>query len=201
MPGCAPAPLCPCRRAPGGGLCGGTDGRTVRPQRTGGQGGLRVAGGPLTPPPGRPPCGRALGRRECPERPLHEGRAGGGREAGRGRHYRCWPAAGWSAFALPTTSPSSWRTWPAGIPTSWGRDRRQRESRAGGPQRQGEQPGAPPRGGKAWREPRSSGWPGAQGRGVAGPRSGRRAPGRQTSPFRPRAPLRVSGTLTEEPPS
>lgn len=49
--------------------------------------------------------------------------------------------------------------------------------------------------------PQSSGWSGAQGHGMAGPRSGHRAPGRQTSTFRPRPPLRVSGTLTEKPPS
>lgn len=47
-----------------------------------------MAGGPLTPPPGRPPCGRALGRRECPERPLHEGP--GGRRQG-----------GWAGAPLP----------------------------------------------------------------------------------------------------
>lgn len=36
--------------------------------------------------------------------------------------YRCWPAVGWSASALLTASPSSWLTWLAGIPTSWGQD-------------------------------------------------------------------------------
>lgn len=62
-------------------------------------------------------------------------------EAGQGRCYRCWPAAGWSASALPTVSPSSWRTWPAGIPTSWGQDRRWRESCAGDPSGRESSPG------------------------------------------------------------
>lgn len=46
----------------------------------------------------------------------------GGLAGTRGRGYRCWPAAGWSASALRTASPSSWPRWPADILTSWGRE-------------------------------------------------------------------------------
>lgn len=113
----------------------GQTGARIGPRGQWGGGGLHVAGGPLTRLPGRPPPMDWLWTGGSDRRPpCTRGRGGRMGEAGRGGgRYRCWPAAGWSASALPTVLPSSWRTWPAGIPTSWGRDRRRRESRAGDP--------------------------------------------------------------------
>lgn len=79
---------------------------------------LRCAG--ITPP-GLSKQTRCLGpgpgARAASEEP-EPGCRGPARRPG-GAHH-CWLAAGWSASALPTASPSSWPTWPAGIPTSWG---------------------------------------------------------------------------------
>lgn len=64
-PGFPPAPLCPCRGASGGGLCGRTDRRKAGPQRTVGRG--RAACGRGTPdsaPWEAAPRGLALDRRE-----------------------------------------------------------------------------------------------------------------------------------------
>ena len=187
----------------------GQTGARIDPRGQWGGGGLHVAGGPLTRLPGRPPPVDWLwtGRSDRSP-PCTRGRGGRMGEAGRegavtvagplpdGQHLLS------RQFRLLHGGRGPWASRQAGGETGDGVSHALGTPAAGRAAR-----------GPAWQRghqlgcrqarwgPQSSGWSGAQGHGMAGPRSGHRAPGRQTSTFRPRPPLRVSGTLTEKPPS
>lgn len=186
---------------------GQTDAR-LGPRGQWGGGGLHVAGGRLTRLPGRPPPVDWLWTGGSDRSPPARGAgAGGWGRPGGGTVTVAGPLPDGQhllsrQFRLlhggrgPRASRQAGGKTGDGVSHALGTPAAGRAARGPAWQR-GHQPGR----GQARQGPGSSGWLGDQGHGMAGPRSGRRAPGRQSSPFRPRPPLRVSRTLTEEPSS